>query len=132
MKVNTTKKLMLAASVVIILNFCSCGKYDDGPKFSLASKTGRLSGEWEVVKVGGTSVTDNLILEFEKKGDFKYTYTDGSYSYSYSGDWEWHSKKETIKITIDGDVMEWDINRLTNKELWFEDDSNEEWKCEKK
>lgn len=133
MNVKTNKKLMLAAAVVIMLNFSSCKKYEDGPAFSLKSKTARLTGEWEVVQVDGQKPDDGeLILEFEKDGDFKSTYDYGSYSYSYKGDWEWENGKESIDIEIDGDKTELDIKRLTNKELWFEDDSNQDWECKKK
>ncbi|KAF5433723.1 hypothetical protein C5S36_05990, partial [Candidatus Methanophagaceae archaeon] len=49
----------------------------------------------------------------------------------YEGDWEWESGKEAIEITVDGEKEEFDILRLTNKELWFEDENNNEWQCEK-
>ena len=45
--------LLLAATLVTVLNFQSCSKYDDNPVFSLSSKKSRLVGEWEVVKVDG-------------------------------------------------------------------------------
>ena len=45
--------LLLAATMVTVLNFQSCSKYDDNPAFSLSSKKSRLVGEWEVVKVDG-------------------------------------------------------------------------------
>ncbi|GAB4303254.1 MAG: hypothetical protein Kow0068_25640 [Marinilabiliales bacterium] len=126
MKVNASEKLMLAAAVLVMLNFNSCKKYDDGPTFSLMSKKARLTGEWEVVKIEGGQEPDDgeLILEFEKNGDFKVTYDYGSYSYSYEGDWTWEDKKETLEIEIAGDKVEWEVKRLTNKELWFEDGDN--------
>ena len=37
---------IIAASAIIY----SCGKYDDGPKLSLASKKGRFAGTWKVDK----------------------------------------------------------------------------------
>lgn len=133
MKVHgMSNKLMLAAAVVICLNFSSCKKYEDGPMFSLRTKTARLTGEWEVVKIDGQSPDGKLIFEFERGGDFKSTYDYGSYDYSMDGDWEWVSGKESIEITLDGDTEEFDILRLTNKELWFEDDNNNEYKLEKK
>jgi len=122
---------MLAAAVVIALNFSSCKKYEDGPMFSLRTKTARLTGTWEVVKIDGENPDGKLILEFEKDGDFTATFDYGSYSCSSEGVWEWASKKESLEITVDGDKTEFDILRLTNKELWFEDEDNAEWKCEK-
>ncbi|MCD4791703.1 MAG: hypothetical protein K8R54_00590 [Bacteroidales bacterium] len=124
-----SKKLMFAAAVVILLNFSNC-KYDDGPAVSLLTKTMRLTGEWEVIEIDNENVY-GLYLEFEKDGDFTFTYSYDGYSYSYEGDWEWESGKEAIEITVDGEKEEFDILRLTNKELWFEDENNNEWQCEK-
>ncbi|MFH1121008.1 MAG: hypothetical protein V1775_14415 [Bacteroidota bacterium] len=129
-----SNKLMLAAAVVICLNFSSCKKYEDGPMFSLMSKTARLTGEWEIVKIDGERIDDgvSIILEFEKDGDFKSTYSYDSYSYSSEGEWEWASGKESVEITLDGEKIEFEISRLTNSEFWFEDEDNEEYQCEKK
>lgn len=41
--------LMIIAGLSII--FGSCGKYEEGPAFSLRTKTARLTGEWEIDKV---------------------------------------------------------------------------------
>jgi hypothetical protein len=134
------KNLVLGAAVVTILNYSSCKKYEDGPAFSLKSKTGRLTGEWELVEIRGSGDDDlsglDYSFEFEKGGDFQvdlsYSYSGYSFSYSYKGDWEWGSDKESIEVTADGDRTEFDVLRLTNKELWVEDDWNDEWRFEKK
>jgi len=130
------RNLFLAAAVVTVLNFQSCGKYEDGPGFSLRSKTSRLTGEWEVVRIGTTSFPSNgysVEFEFEKSGDFSQTVTESGYgSYSYTGDWEFASDKENLEIIIDGDLSIFEIKRLTNKELWLEDDYNQEWRLEAK
>jgi hypothetical protein len=130
------RNLFLAAAVVTVLNFQSCGKYEDGPGFSLRSKTSRLTGEWEVVRVGTTSYPDNgysLEFEFEESGDFSLTLSDPSYgSYSYIGDWEFASDKENLEIIVDGDLEIYEIKRLTNDELWLEDELNQEWRLEAK
>ena len=130
------RNLFLAATVAIVLNFQSCGKYEDGPGFSLRSKTARLTGEWEVVRVG-TQIFQtsgySLEFEFEKDGDFIATYSDPTYgSYSDAGKWEFASSKENLEIIIDGDLEVFEIKRLTNDELWLEDDTNQEWRLEAK
>ncbi|MFT7156791.1 MAG: hypothetical protein ACI8Q1_001806 [Parvicella sp.] len=137
-----TSNLFLAASVVLILNFSSCKKYEDGPGFSLKSKTGRLTGEWEVVQVydsNGQSLLGNeyeVEMEFEKDGDFEmtygYSYGGQSYSYTYKGDWEWESDKSEIEVVMDGTKQTWEITRLTSKELQFEDEDGNEWELEAK
>ncbi|MBL4706273.1 MAG: hypothetical protein JKY54_17225 [Flavobacteriales bacterium] len=117
--------LLLAASLVVVLNFSSCGKYEDGPSFTLRSKNARLTGEWEVVKIGTQNITGyEVIWEFSKDGDWDQTVDYGSYSYTYAGDWEWKSSKEEIEITQGGSSSRFEILRLTNKELWLEDDQN--------
>ncbi|MPL99801.1 hypothetical protein SDC9_46022 [bioreactor metagenome] len=134
MKHNYSQKLLVAACIVTTLNFVSCGKYEEGPEFSIIPKKARLTGEWEVVKVGdyNTDPSVSVILDFEKDGDFDYTYEYGSgYNYGYSGEWEWEDHKEIIEVELDGYVMDWEVLRLTNDELWFEYD-NEVWECEKK
>ena len=52
--------LLLAATLVTVLNFQSCSKYEDNPAFSLSSKKSRLVGEWEVVRVNGQSSSQYL------------------------------------------------------------------------
>lgn len=139
MKKGLSRNLLLAATVVTILNFSSCGKYEDGPSFSLRSKKARLTGEWEVVEINGQKPTGyKLEMEFEKSGDFKatYAYTYGSQTYSdvAKGEWEWESDKEEISIRFDGETTttDFEIKRLTNKELWLEDNSGYEYELEKK
>ena len=129
--------LLLAATMITILNFHSCKKYDDGPSFTLRTTTARLTGEWEIVKIGSEIYPQDgysLEFEFEKDGDFtyKYEYSYGgqNYSYSYGGEWEFSSDKENIEINLNGSVSDFEINRLTNKELWIENDAVE-WKLEK-
>ncbi len=132
--------LLMAATLVVVINFSSCKKYDDGPSLSLRTKKSRLAGEWEVVEINGQSQSNSgydMIWEFEKDGDFKFTYEYGSYSYSMSGDWEFESDKEVLELQLDGDNVEFDIKRLTNKELWLEQtypgsNQTDEWKLEAK
>jgi hypothetical protein len=130
------RNLFLAAAVVTVLNFQSCGKYEDGPGFSLRSKTARLTGEWEVVRVGATSYPHDgysVEFEFEKSGDFSQTVSEVGYgSYSYTGDWEFASDKENLEIIVDGALIDFEIKRLTNEELWLEDEFNQEWRLEAK
>jgi hypothetical protein len=138
MTTSSRSKLLLAAAVVTMLNFSSCKKYEDGPAFSLKTKTARLTGEWEVVSVVNAGVVLNdtdLFLEFDKDGDFtykmEYEYYGSTYSYSVDGDWEWGDGKETLEVTIDNEKTEWEIKRLTNSEFWFEDEDGSEWELDK-
>jgi hypothetical protein len=133
MYIRTSKKLILALVIAIMLNISSCKKYEEGPGFSLKSKIARLTGEWEVVEIDKIDIPadEKIILEFEKDGDFKFAYEYYYNSYSYKGNWEWASDKESLNIDMDGDIVKWDILKLTNKELWFENESDQEVQCEK-
>ena len=129
----------MAATLVVVLNFASCSKYEDGPSFSLRTKKGRLTGEWEVVKIGTQTAQGNyeIVCEFSKDGSwsqtYSYSYGGQSYSYTYNGNWEWASNKEDLRIIdTDGDVEQFKIKRLTNKELWLEDNTSTKWELEAK
>lgn len=132
---NGRSTLFLAATIITVLNFSSCSKYEEGPKFSLRTKKARLTGEWEVVRIGNETYPQNgysLEMTFEKDGDFKYSYTYGSYSYSTNGDWEFASDKEELDITVENQVETFEILRLKNDELWLESSDNTEWRLEAK
>jgi len=146
-----TVKATAVAAAVSIASFPGCGKYEDGPGFSLKTKKSRLKGEWELDKFtdasDGTVITStDLEWEFEKDGDFSqtltippyiytyygYTYSFGGGTYTSNGDWEWENSKESIEITIGNIRSEFEILRLTNKELVLEDEDRDQWEFEKK
>ncbi len=115
----------------------------------MKTKKGRLSREWEVVKVIDSDgeiynfpmtvagYSYGLEMEFAKNGDFTFTY-----SYSdpgeptqfdvYDGGWDFSSDKEDLEVEFDGTRHNWQILRLTSKELWFEDEDRAEWHLEAK
>ena len=107
MKKDINGKLLIATAATTLLGFTNCGKYEDGPSISLMSKTGRLTGEWEVKEYDGDDLPRGyeISFEFDKDGDFemntKYSYTNYgqtySYSYSYEGEWEWEKGKRRIR-----------------------------------
>ena len=160
--------LLLAAAAITIINFQSCSKYDDNSGLHLRTKKGRLTGEWEVVKINGQNPNEyysssgssysswstvasgvEVIFEFEKDGDFKYkrsgtrtnthsgNYGGIPYTYtsdmnnSWKGEWEWEDNKEEIEIEYDGDLYDYEITKLTNKEMTLEDSYGNEWEFEK-
>ena len=126
--------LLLAATLVTVLNFQSCSKYDENPAFSFSTKKSRLAGEWEIVKVDGQTSNQyfgpryTYFFEFEKDGDFEFGYTETdygtTYTYSYSGEWEWENNKKEIEIELQGYVIDFEIIKLTKKELILEDKSS--------
>jgi hypothetical protein len=121
MNIKETATFGLASALLL-----GCSKYDDGPAFSLASKNNRLCREWELDRLNGQSLSDGQIIwEFEKDGDFKYTYDYDGYNYTALGEWSWEDGKESLELTIDGERIEADISRLTSEELWLEFDGEE-------
>jgi hypothetical protein len=132
-------KAAAVLAAVAICNTYSCKKYEEGPAFTLRTKKMRLTGEWELDKIilqDGTVYTSyNIEWEFEKDGDFKQTYVYSYYGSSYvsteNGDWEWEDGKENIEIQVGSSVSEYEIIRLTNKELIVEDDYSNEYEFEK-
>lgn len=130
---------------IIVLLAVSCGKYEDGPDFSLKSKTKRLSREWAVEKVvenGIDITTDHKLMYavhtmlFLDYGSLKETIN----STIQAKGWEWGEDKETIIITyklLDVEKTEtFFIRRLTSKEFWYtttkEDKDYEfQWKANK-
>jgi hypothetical protein len=127
------------AGASILATSSSCGKYEDGPGFSLLSKKSRIVGDWEVKSLGSTVLNAEygIDMSFEKNGSMLFTYTYvGSGNETYTGSWDFASDKENLILNIDGDATVFEIKRLTNKELWLDDDvtaaDGEIWKLEAK
>lgn len=129
-----TIKLFVAAVSIAVITISSCGKYEEGPGFSVRTKKGRLAGEWTVDKFlyNGNDVTSSFVpsgtsykISIEKDGSWTDTYTVGSISSTDNGTWEFVEKKEMLKwVTTgssdtDGDTLT--ILKLKNNELWFEE-----------
>lgn len=124
------------------IGITGCGKYEDGPNFSLLTKKARVVGDWKVNSIGSEvlGTTYSIDMTFDKTGDLmltsSYSYGGYSESYSYAGSWDFVSDKEQISLNIDGDVTLFEIKRLTNKEMWLDDDitslDGEIWKLEAK
>lgn len=70
---NTKAIKIGLASLGMIAFLSACGKYEEGPGFTLLTKKARLTGEWdakEYVDADGTVVADNddATVEFVKDG----------------------------------------------------------------
>lgn len=121
---------MVAATAMI---FSSCGKYEEGPAFSLLTKKARLTGTWtmtemtvdgEVQDMQGVTSTTTL----EKDGTGTVTASMSGFSFSADIEWEFDDTKENLRTrTYDSDSETWSdwsetkILKLTNSECWMED-----------
>jgi hypothetical protein len=132
--------LLLLSSALLLGGLSSCSKYEDGPSLSLLSKKARVTGKWNVKSIGSYILTPNeysFEMAFEKNGDAVFTQIEPNWgSDSYLGTWAFASDKEELMLNIDGDLMVYEIKRLTNKEMWLDDDPSslegDIWKLEKK
>ena len=115
----------------------SCGKYEEGPGFSLRTKTARLTGEWKLVEIteNGTAmdISDmEATYEFERGGDMKVSTKWMGMTFSFEGEWRFDDSKENLEVRIKEEGTEWsewestEILRLTNGELWLRDEFTEE------
>lgn len=124
------KKLSILFAAFSVLFLVSCGKYEDGPGFSLRSKEARLAGTWTFEKVTWDGIDVAVVYEdytwdFTKSGSFTETEIDFGQIYTYVGTWALTSNDENITITdSDGDSRTYKILRLTNSEFWFSQTSN--------
>lgn len=129
---NNQKKKILAAAGVTAVVVSGCGKYEDGPNFSLLSKKSRVVGTWDMKTLtdSQTGATDNFCqngaycveITMDKDNKLTQKISDGSYSYTYTGTWDFNDDKTQLIWTTPSYTTSYEIKRLTNKELWLDDD----------
>ena len=119
-------KMKLTAIIIIsglmLFGIQSCKKYEDGPMFSLSSRTQRVANKWKVdnYKVNGTDYTSLV-------SDYTETYTKaGAYSYQWgilsgTGTWAFQNNDAEILITgIDNQsTVTLVIQKLEEKQFWY-------------
>jgi len=122
MKTRILLFLSFAFLSATILTFTGCKKYEDGPRFSLSSKKGRITNQWQFTEkiVNGQPQQLTNITVRDIKRDGAYILTVGT-STDETGKWEFSSDKESITfIPDDDDAYSRDILRLKSNELWLE------------
>lgn len=120
---KTIIKFGSATMIIASTLLSSCGKYEEGPAISLASKKGRLTRAWTVEKwidgPTGTEVvcTSNCsVTELKKDGTMTLNGT------TWPGvTWALSSDKEKLETIYGGITTSEIILRLTSKELWTKD-----------
>ena len=121
---------MLAIAAVV---FTGCGKYEDGPDFSLRSKNARLQGEWEMTKADGPyfnyngSVYTNpdgfsqpytYSMTLEKDGTFESEQQYSSFGLNVQKDyWSWFDGASSKEMLYLPDFYLLKVVKLTSKEL---------------
>lgn len=120
--------------IVFVIVLTSCSKLEDGPFFSVYSKTKRIKRSWKIESVLDLKTNeyhykeyDGWILTFE--GDSKYTQkiVYGGITKTEKGVWKF--EKDVLymiyypqKYTIE---KQYQLLRLTQKELWVKNDVEE-------
>jgi len=123
--------LLIAVFTLGILS--SCAKYEDGPAFSLVTKTSRLTGTWTLLEIDDEPVGDNYSFEmiFEKDGVLQEVTTILTISNTIDAEWEWSDGKEGLQLIYGNYMEEVTILRLTGDELWFEEEDGSVLEFEK-
>lgn len=122
-----TPVLILASA---LLAFAACKKYEQGPGFSLKSKTERASNKWNISAVyeaGADKTTDYKNIFYNWLQEIK---NDGSYHLTYKAlnllpvdeKGKWSFKNDFAEIFFDKDNSSedgsWTILKLMEKEVW--------------
>ncbi len=119
---KTLRRFLFAFIPVSILLLSSCGKYPDGPNFSILSRKSRLENVWvhkETAYANGTveqNPNPGYTTEFTSDGDVIYT----NDVLTLKGEWDLVNDKKDLMITypdLGGSTFE--IRRLKANELWL-------------
>ncbi len=105
--------ILIILTLIILIPFSACKKYEEGPHISLRSKKERLIGYWGI-KTYLINNIDSTQLFKEKLGNFSIsTSQEGAYAVIYNtfcsggglinlgGKWDFTNKKEELLIDIE-------------------------------
>lgn len=127
--------ILLAIASMALATLSSCGKYEEGPGFSLSSKKSRVVNTWVIEKyiANGQDVTSTTLafigehsLIFNKDDSYDFTSSLGR----ETGKWSFDSKKENLEFQETGTTSKYfqKIIRLTSSEMWLlEDDGTDKY-----
>ena len=120
------KKIIIYSFLFISLGagFSSCGKYEEGPNFTLLSKKARITNTWKFTSQtqNGIDVTPDpmsysLTKTLKKDGTLDADLTIFSQPFTSSGSWAFSDDKEDLILTDPTGTQTYEILKLTNSEL---------------
>ena len=121
MKNKTALLLILVAGVLMTIS-TSCTKYEDGPMFSLRTKTERVSNTWKIdnYKINGndyTSIFSGYTETYTKDGNFSYNWE----MFGGTGNWEFQNNNKEILLDdfTSQPAQTLYILKLEEKEFWY-------------
>ena len=119
-----TTKSFFFYLLIASASLSSCKKYDEGPAFSLRSRTARVENTWKVASytINGVDFTSTLTSvnyteAYDKEGNYSYNSSVGT----GSGKWEFQSNDEQIKRSgVSGQsTLSLFILKLKEREFWY-------------
>ncbi len=130
---RTLRLPLFTCIAVLVLLLDSCGKYPDGPNFSILSRKTRIENVWvlkEVIHVNG-SVEQNPTPGYttEYTSDDKVIHTNGEVT--LNGEWDLVNDKKDLFVSYEGiGSTTYEIRKLKSNELWLKTHSGEVLKYE--
>lgn len=130
---NRSRKLVILLLSLVMSGGCS--KFEDGPYFSLLTVKQRIARTWKIefsrnIESGIEHSADfeGWLLSIEKSGNFTRTVIYNQVQSTFTGQWEILGKSQ-LKFEYPsntGNITEfYTIMRLTKKELWISNSSEE-------
>lgn len=117
---------LYSIAIVALLIITSCGKYEEGPDFSLRSKKARIKGDWVLEKYTYNDEDRTELAKDANGANFVLKIEDSEYKIlgnnADEGTWELGEDKDDIYFkSNDPDTEEtaFRILRLKNKEMWL-------------
>lgn len=118
--------------ILAVALFSSCGRYENGPAFSMRSAKARLVGEWTLSDLLVNDKHEQALFDKEASSELILN-NDGTYTYKIkavrantemSGLWSFGEDKTELLFTevdtINGNIEHsYRITRLTNEEVWL-------------
>ena len=107
---NSMKKLFslgLVAMLALTAVVSSCGKYEEGSKFTLLSAKSRVINDWALTSVtyNGTEVISlypTVKISFKKDDTYTTSFTSGGFTTTETGTWAFNSDKTALLMTATG------------------------------
>lgn len=121
---------LIVFAVFTTLLFTKCGKYEEGPGFSLASKKSRVANQWQLEEYTYEGEKEELSEE-QKETIFQLSHKGKVSAISKKdtlplGTWKFVNNKEEIEFTDAYFSLKKTsrILRLTKKEMWLEENNS--------
>lgn len=125
---KTIKQTILYAMLAVI-TLAGCKKYEEGPAFSLRSKTERVSNLWKIQYAYDRK--DSVIITTDYTGETWEFTKDGNFverdngTIDKTGTWDFISSKEKIKVGFPLETISYVILKLKENEFWLRDTEKE-------